>query len=89
MSEYDEMDEFEDMDEIMDTNKTELEDGFKETDGTEAHEAQGLEETGKLGESDEDYYRKKQAEAEAKGLEVSAEQYKEKADAEAIYEKIK
>jgi hypothetical protein len=43
----------------------------------------------KLGESDEQYWRKKQAEAEAKGLEVAAKQYKEKADAAAIYEKIK
>ena len=60
-------------------------------DGQEGREEDETDEgarTGRLG-SDETYWRKQQAEAEAKGLSVAARQAKEKADAAAIYDEIK
>lgn len=66
----------------------ESDEGRDGQEGREEDESDEGARTGRLG-SDESYWRKKQAEAEAKGLSVSARQAKEKADAAAIYEEIK
>jgi hypothetical protein len=92
MSGYDELDE---LDETTDNNKMEegkdLKADGKEKDMGEmdGNDAEVSKVGDRLGESDEDYYRKQQAEAEAKGEYTYAEQYKEQADAAAIYNEIK
>lgn len=60
-------------------------------DSQEAREEDETDEGARMGRlgSDETYWRKKQAEYEAKGMSVSARQAKEKADAAAIYDEIK
>jgi hypothetical protein len=90
MSEYDELaDDPDEIYEILGKSKSEEEGDFKEDDKAEMFVNDETQMVGKLGESDEAYYRKKQAEAEAKGLVYTAGCYKEQADAAAIYEEIK